>query len=138
MWRYGDVVDPHTYRHVTNMHHAATAISVDGATVAYQVHSVLNHHLAERVAMLSLAVFSFEEPAIAFHLKKDEAGLGVTTLWSRELLLISEHDLPRFQFFDVESWWLGLRGPSLDIIHHKKWPVFQPPGCGRYGAPSLG
>ena len=48
--------------------------------------------------MLSLAVFSFEDPAIAFHLEKDEAGLGVTTLRSRELLLISEHDLPRFQY----------------------------------------
>ena len=72
----------------------AVHVPSDGARVAEQVYSVFNHDLPERVAMLSLAVFSFEEPAIAFHLKKDEAGLGVTTLQSRELLLISKHDLP--------------------------------------------
>ena len=74
--RYGNVIDAHTYRHVADMHHAATTISVDGTRVAYQVHSILNHDLAERVTMLSLAGFSFEEPAVASHLKKDEASLG--------------------------------------------------------------
>ena len=79
------------------------------------MHSILNHDLAKRVAMLGFAGLGFKEPGITSHLKQDEASLGTTTLWSRELLLIGEHNLPRFKLLNVaiESRWLGLRSMSL-------------------------
>ena len=46
--------------------------------------------------MLSLGRLRLEEPSIALVFQQDEAGFGATTLWSWELLLISEHNLPRF------------------------------------------